>query len=506
MLDAAVIEGFVGSVLASKFDDAVATPDFHRELWSLCTGKDKFVAIAAPRRHAKTTAVTVSYGLATLLFRERKFMLLISDTESQASKFLGELKEHLQENTALIELFGLKRNEKGQVQFIKDTETDIIVAFEDGHKFRIIAKGAEQKLRGLIWGGSRPDIILCDDMENDELVMNKERREKMRNWFYSALLPCISSKGIIRVVGTILHMDSLLERLMPKGFAKWSHQEPLKLWSDLKKGGWRSVKYRAHTDDFSEILWESLNTRQFFKEQKESFIAMGLFDKYSQEYLNIPMDEAMAYFKRNDFLARTPEHEKLKLTKYITADLAISEAERADYSVFVVAGMDENRVVHIIQVVRARLDGREIVEEILNLQKIHKPEVFGIEEMQVSKSIGPFLREEMIKTNTYPNLFMLKHGGKDKMARAKSIQARMRAKAVVFDKSADWYDTFEDELARFPRDTHDDQVDAFAYLGMLLDKMIEAPTLEEQEEEVYQDELYEYGESGGGGRSAITGY
>ncbi len=215
-----VLKGFVGSILASKFDNAVKTPDFHEEMWELFTSKYKYVAVAAPRGHAKTTGGTVCYGLATLLFRQRKFMLIVSDTESQASMFLGYFKEQLQENNALIELFGIKRDEKGQVRFIKETETDIVVQFEDGHKFRVMAKGAEQKLRGLIWNGSRPDIIICDDMENDELVMNKDRREKMRRWFYSALLPCLSSSGIIRVVGTILHMDSLLERLMHKPFDK----------------------------------------------------------------------------------------------------------------------------------------------------------------------------------------------------------------------------------------------------------------------------------------------
>jgi hypothetical protein len=81
----------------------------------------------------------------------------------------------------------------------------------------------------------------------------------------------------------------------------------------------------------------------------------------------------------------------------------------------------------------------------------------------------------------------------------------MRAKSVKFDKQADWYLTFEDELSRFPRDTHDDQVDAFAYLGLLLDRMIEAPTVEEQEEIAYADEQLEYGDTYGG-RSSVTGY
>ena len=162
-LTADVIAGFVGSVLGNRFDGRSSTPDFHKECWELCCSKEKFVAIAAPRGHAKSTAVTLGYGLATLLFRERKFMLLVSDTESQASLFLGTFKQELQDNNELIDLFRIKRNENGLVKFIKDSETDIIVECEDGHKFRIIAKGAEQKLRGLIWNGSRPDIIMCDD-------------------------------------------------------------------------------------------------------------------------------------------------------------------------------------------------------------------------------------------------------------------------------------------------------------------------------------------------------
>lgn len=504
-LTSEVLEGFVGSMLASKFDGAVKTPEFHKEGWRLFCGQDKMVALAAPRGHAKTTGMTVSYGLATLLFRERKFMLLVSDTESQAAMFLGYFKEQLQENTALVEMFGLKRNEKGLVQFIKETETDIIVEMEDGHKFRVIAKGAEQKLRGLIWNGTRPDIILCDDMENDELVMNKDRREKMRRWFYSALLPCISSKGIIRVVGTILHMDSLLERLMPKPFDRWSHQEPLKLWSEVRRSGWKSIKYRAHDDDFTNVLWPEKHSAKSLKEKRQEYTEMGMPDVYSQEYLNVPIDEALAYFKRHDFHHRTEDDKKLKFSYYMTVDLAIAESEKADYSVFLIAGIDENKIIHVIDVIRERMDGREIVDTLIELQRIYDFEIVGIEEMQVSKAIGPFLNEEMLKSGVFLNIAKLKHGGKDKIARSRSIQARMRAGSVKFEKGSDWYPTFEDELTRFPRDVHDDQVDAFAYLGLLLNSLIEAPTQQEQDEDDYQYELAGAGDSYDG-RSSLCGY
>jgi hypothetical protein len=280
-LTADVVAGFVGSVLSSRFDGQSSSPEFHHECWNLCCSNEKFVAIAAPRGHAKSTGVTLGYGLATLLFRERKFMLLVSDTEAQASLFLGTFKQELQDNTELIELFGIKKNEKGLVQFSKDTETDIIVECEDGHKFRIIAKGAEQKLRGLIWNGSRPDIIMCDDMENDELVLNKERREKMRKWFKGALLPCRSDSGIVRMVGTILHADSLLERLMPNPSDKTTVVEDLKQYS-TRKEMWKAVKYRAHNSDFSKLLWPSKKTASDFKMLYEEAVKDGTTDIYIQ--------------------------------------------------------------------------------------------------------------------------------------------------------------------------------------------------------------------------------
>ena len=400
-------------------------------------------------------------------------------------------------------------------EFVKDADDDFICICEDGHMFRVQAKGSEQKVRGLIWNGKRPDLIVCDDLENDEIVMNKERREKFRNWFYGALLPVISYRGIIRYVGTILHSDSLLERLMPKKYDKKTVTETLKTYT-TKRSAWKAVKYRAHDDDFEQFLWpemaikaakqEGLTTaRQYFTYLRESFIEQGLAEKYSQEYLNMPIDESFTYFKRQDFLEMKQEDYERSVHFYITADLAISEAERADYTVFVISAVDENRKIYIRDVVRARMDGREIVDTILALEKAWKPEIFGIEEMQVSKAIGPFLREEMLKQNVFPILHQLKHGGKDKHARAKSMQARTRAHTVRFDKNGDWYQSFEDECCTFPRSRNDDQFDAFAYLGMLLDVVIESPSEAELEEEVYLDEK-RLADSFDDGRNSFTGY
>ena len=501
MLTAEVIEGFSNAVLRKSFDGATETPQFHRTFWEYCCSSEAFVAIAAPRGHAKSTAVTHTYTLASLLFRERDYAIIVSATVAQSIQFLGELKKELAENDDLRALFGIG-------SFIKDTEDDFIMEMEDSHQFRVQAKGAEQKVRGLKWKSKRPNLIIVDDLEEDEAVQSKDRRDKFRRWFNGALLPCRSENGIVRVIGTILHMDSLLEGLMPErqlvGYkSKNLVREDLCEYSSVRTP-WKSIKFRAHTEDFSKILWPERWSANKLKEERARYVSQGLADVYSQEYLNIPLDESNTFFRRSDFLPRKEEDKKKTLNYYITADLAVSKADRSDYSVFAVAGTDDNGLLHLVNVVRDRMDAQEIVDTILMLQKLYKPRIFGIEQGVIQKSIGPFLNREMLTTGVFVPIVMLKPSA-DKITRARSIQARMRAGACKFDKDAEWYATFEEELMRFPRDRHDDQVDSFSYLGLMLDKMQDAPTPEEEEEDEYEALLHE-NDMKFEGRSQHTGY
>jgi predicted phage terminase large subunit-like protein len=479
-------------------------------MWELCCSEHKFVAIAAPRGHAKSTAISLSYTLAALLFRERSYVLLISDSEAQAAMFLGAIKQELTENEDIIDLFGLPRDEKGIVKFTKESETDIIVQLNDGYTFRVQARGSEQRLRGLLWNGKRPDLIVLDDLENDEIVMNKDRREKFRRWFYGALLPARSKDGIVRYVGTILHMDAMLERLMPEFQLQTKNKETFMVREELKEYTnhrlpWKSVKYFAHNDDFSKILWPEKWSKEELLQERQKYVDQGMSDVYSQEFLNKPIDDALAYFKKVDFRPITQEDRKKRLNYYIAGDFAISQKEKADWTAAVIGGVDEEGYLHVKNVIRERLDGREIVDLLIQLQKMYKPIFVGIEDGQITQSIGPFLREEMMKQNEYLNIIRLKPHKTDKILRSRSIQARMRAGSVKFDKEAEWYPTLEDEMVKFPRGRNDDQVDAISYLGLMIDQYIPALTDAEVAEEEYLDE-YEKANQFNDGRSQVTGY
>jgi predicted phage terminase large subunit-like protein len=519
-LTAAAIEGFARAVLIQHFDKPSPTPEFHRELWELCCSDHPLVAIAAPRGHAKSTAVSFIYVLAEVLFRKSKFVVLISDTETQAIMFLEQIKDALQTNLDLIQLFGVKA-------FDTDSKTAIVVRMDDGHRFKIVAKGSGQNVRGMTWDHYRPDLIVGDDLENDEIVMNDERRKAFREWVVSALLPIRGPTGKVRIVGTILHMDSFLARITPVEGERGSVADPNGLkftfaspkQGDLKAGRmFKGVLYKAHVGGHpseiknkSDMLWPNRFPKEWYMAEYNSKAEVGHPEKYAQEYLNRPLDESLAFFRRSDLNSMTQDdydaiaRGQRPLLYYAGGDLAITEKERGDYTAFMVVGIDSDGIMYVMDVIRDRFDGRQIVDEIIKLQKAWKLQWFALEQEKTMKSVMPFLRETMLKEGSeFVNVIpIIPHV--DKTARAHSMQGRMRIKAVKFDKKADWWPTLESELLQFPRGKHDDQVDAMSCIGLALQKIAAANTYaEEREFEIQEQE--EKNLDGNDGRSAICGY
>lgn len=506
-LNADILLSFTSSLLLSRFDSPKPTPDFHPELWDLCTSGHNQIAVAAPRGHAKSTAVTHVVSLALVLFRIKDFGLIVSDTERQAIMFLQDIKKEFLENDALIELFGIKR-------IVKDAETDIIVAFNDGSEFRIMAFGSGQSLRGAKWRGKRPNFIIGDDLENDEIVMNEERRHKFKRWFYGALLPSGSDFCTYIIVGTILHLDALLEKFMPSLTHPKLKTTGVKSWVELEDKeetdtdyGWLSVRYAAHNEDFSEILWPEKFSRRRLEKIRKGYIAQGFPEGYAQEYLNRPVDDSLSYFRKEDLLPIPEEELNAYGDYYASGDLAISEKDLRAYTALVVARYTRDGYIDIVDVRRFRGDSKAIIDEIFEIQERYDPLLFGIEQENISRSIGPILYDEMGRGGKpYINLHLMPTGNKDKIRRARSIQARIRAGRVRFNHKASWWPALQEELMYFPRGSYMDQADALAWIGIMLDKMVDPKSEEDLMQEEYEEEFEESYSPVELGMNPVTGY
>ncbi len=477
-MNALMMEAFVERYLKHKFDGAVATPEFHREMWADCCGPDKYVAWAAPRGHAKSTSITQAFTLAVSLFRQRDFILILSDTWSQAVEFLRDLKTELMTNEDLIRDFGIKR-------LSKDTEDDMIVVMRDNATFRIVARGAEQKVRGLKWNNKRPNLIIGDDLEGDEQVESKPRRDKFFKWLMKAVLPCGSDDCIFRVVGTVMHFDSALERI-------------------LKDPTWKTRRYKAHESwsSFENILWPEKFPEKRLRSIREGYMVQGESDGYSQEYLNEPIAAGDAFFRPEYLLPMKKEHQEERGVFYAGWDFAISKTQRSDYTVCTVWKVDALGMKYVVDCRRGRWDAKEIIDEMMAVDEAYDPRVHFAEKGTIDNALGPFLDTEMMRRQRYLRIEKITPV-KDKETRAKTLQGMFKSLHVRFNKEMAFWAEMEEEIRKFPKGERDDIVDALNIVGLGIRDVIQAPSKEEFEEEVFFRRL---GPQSTAGRNMTTGY
>ncbi len=195
---------------------------------SIETGEGDKQADAAPRGNAKSTWADLILVLWCAAYKYRSFPLIVSDTASQAEDFIQFIKAELELNERLAQDFP-KLVGQGPIW-----RADTLIT-KNGIKIKGV--GAGQKLRGMRHGSRRPDLVICDDLENDEAVESPDQRKKLERWFFKALMKIGQKDTVFIIIGTILHYDSLLSNL-------------------LKKPGWKGRKFKAVIRISKSSLWE----------------------------------------------------------------------------------------------------------------------------------------------------------------------------------------------------------------------------------------------------------
>ena len=80
-------------------------------------------------------------------------------------------------------------------------------------------------MRGTRVGPKRPDLIICDDIEKDELVESPRQRRKLEHWLRRVVMPALAPGGQLLVLGSIIHYDSLLANLCDRTtWPRWDYR------------------------------------------------------------------------------------------------------------------------------------------------------------------------------------------------------------------------------------------------------------------------------------------
>lgn len=418
------------------------TPPFHKEILDLISDKNnRRIGVIAPRGHAKSTTVDMTYPLWAGCFEQEEFIVIISDTYTQAAEFINALKDEFENNPKIKWLFG---NMKG------DDWQDGEFVLSNGIKYA--AKGSGMKIRGIRHRHTRPTLMIFDDIENDENIKSAEQRQKLYHWFTKAAIPALARDGRAVVIGTILHFDSLVNKVMKQ-------QDVFKSWQTR-------VFYAITTeeDGTERALWPEHRSLEKLRAMRDDpgdqdFIGSITF---AQEYQHKPFSEEDAIIQPDWIKECEPSQvpdKHARLARVLTIDPAASERQTADFTAMIVADLYTDGNVYIRAIRNQRTSPSVTADTIRELDEIYKPQVIGIEKGALGLVFRDLL-EGLPVIGLEPD--------KDKVRRLLAVSRFFEAGRVYTVKNIQNGQAFREQLIEFPKGTHDDMVDAAAYAVRLL--------------------------------------
>jgi predicted phage terminase large subunit-like protein len=245
-------------------------------------------------------------------------MVLVGKNNENANTLLSDIQAELQYNKRYIHDFGTQYN-SGSWQ-----EGEFVT--KDGVAF--FARGRGQSPRGLRHRNERPDYIVIDDLDDDELCRNEERVKELTNWVKEALFGSFGAAGgRFIMVGNLISKNSVLANV-----AKIENVHTSQV-NVVDKNGNPS--------------WPQLWTKERI-EDRRLFMGYRAFEK---EYMNNPITEG-AVFKFNwiQWKKLHPLHKYDHIVAY--CDPSFKASKQNDYKAIKVWGKIGNELHNIKNFVR----------------------------------------------------------------------------------------------------------------------------------------------------------
>lgn len=421
------------------------------------------LAVAAPRGEAKSTIAAQIFVLWLVATERRHYPCLVMDTFEQAASLLEAVKAELEANPRLAADYP---GVCGQGRIWRE---GVIVT---RNLRKIEAFGAGKKLRGRRHGPHRPDLVVGDDLENDEQVRSPEQRDKLEKWFQRAVLNLGAADDALDVIviGTILHYDSLLSRLLKnplwrsrkfQAVLSWPHRMDLwQAWEELllNQGEGKAARFykerRKAMDEGAIVSWPAKRPleRLMFRRARDGHAS------FDSEMQNDPVSTDGAPFHTLHFWqAEDPEW-----VFFGAVDPSLGKSGKGrDPAAILVGGLNRRtRVLSVVEALVAKMLPEQQIETVLRLHAQYRCIVWAVEAVQFQE----FWRSELIRRGGERGMAVPARGITpiaDKDLRILTLQTHVVEDRIRFHPGQR---VLLDQLRHFPMADHDDGPDALQML------------------------------------------
>lgn len=400
---------------------------------------NKNLLLLMPRGTFKSSVVTIGYPLQMILHDPNIRILIDSETFSKAKAFFAEIKGHLEGNEEYRAVFkaihGMYPDEgKKKDMLWTDSQLNIAPRSRSRKEPTFSCAGIDVTKNGMHY-----DFIIFDDLHSENNVTNKDQLDKVKDHWrlsYSLLDP---GRPMI-IIGTRWHFDDLYQLILD------DHREEFNI-----------LIRRAIKDDGTAFFPQRLPLDELEKIKKKQGAS-----HFSKQYMNEPIDDETATFKRKDMIRKDwVLVQDRPINWYLSVDPSYM-GQYSDYAALVVAGMDYQREMYVRHITRKKMTYSDIIDEIFTLYTKYQPTQIILETIGAQKSIMYELTNQMKIRRAWLPIVEVPHRTKSKEERIRALAPFYEYHRIYHIKPCNQLDDLEYELLHFPSGKHDDVIDALA--------------------------------------------
>lgn len=418
--------------------------------------------VVAARGSAKSTICSLEFVLWSVLTGLKRFPILISDSSTQAELLLDAIKAEIEVNPRLA--YDFPELKPGRVW-----RADAVTIA----RARIEALGRGKKVRGRRHGPHRPDLIVLDDVEDDEMVRSPDQRDKLERWLDNAVLKSGAPDGSLDciLVGTILHFDAVLARKARKSGWGVTRFDAILSWPD-RMDLWEV--FAEHVQNATDDAFAEART--FYAANRSAMDAGGRVvwpdmqplvqlmiewaedrDSFMSERQNEPIAKNAMFKDFVFWVMRIPD-----LITFGAIDPSLGRAGHGrDPSAILVGGFD--RQTGVLDVIEASIRRRlpdAIITDVIAMQRLHRCQLWFVEAVQFQEFLRTSIMAEAVRQGVaLPTVPVMPIA--DKQLRIERIQPPIAGGLIRLHKSQA---VLIDQLRQFPNAAHDDGPDCLEML------------------------------------------
>lgn len=416
----------------------------HQELCTFLMDKSKRKKlILLPRGSFKSSVTTVGHSIYDLVKDPNQRILICSENYTNSVTYINEIKQHLEHNSLFKRLYG-----------------DLRPTGDGGWKMDEITINTRTRIMkeptvhtssiGQTRVGMHYQKIVFDDIVSNNNINTPEQLQKTID-YYKYALSILEPDGELIVIGTRYHYGDLYSYILE------NHADEFLV---MMRG--------AYYDDGS-LFFPTVLTEDYLQEQKR---AMGSHLFHTQ-YMNQVVDYDNATFKQEwiNYYKNAPRN----LNVYITLDPAISADRDSDNTAIIVAGIDCSNNIFVLEDLCLRETLADIIDVLFKMAIQYKPACVGIETVGFQQTIKHQVSAEMNKRNVwFPIKETTRTNRVSKVRKIMGLQPLFENGKIYLKQE---HINLIDQILRFPKTKHDDQIDA---LAMMLEMNMIPPEMDRE--------------------------